>query len=144
DVTERKQLEHQWLTAGRSSVIHNLASRLAHDLNNPLMIITGYAEEILNTLPPGNAAREDAEQILAATGRISSITERLTGFTRRTARTPQPVDVAALAAAMQDKIAAAARAPVAIEPSSKPVRGLADPLQLEEIILALVSAPEES
>ena len=53
DITERKQLEEQWLTAGRSTALHSFASRLAHDLNNPLMIITGYAEEMLNNLRQG-------------------------------------------------------------------------------------------
>jgi nitrogen-specific signal transduction histidine kinase len=40
-----QQIEQQQLTAARNSALQGLSARLAHDLNNPLMIITGYAEE---------------------------------------------------------------------------------------------------
>ena len=66
------------------------------------------------------------------------------GFTRRIASTPKPVDLAALAASIREKIATAAGVPVTLEPSDRPVWALADPSQMEEVILALLSAREDS
>ncbi len=50
-IGERRQLEAQALAAGRVDALRGLASRLAHDLNNPLMLVSGYSEELLNALP---------------------------------------------------------------------------------------------
>ncbi len=144
DITLRKQIGEQLLTAGRSAALHSLASRLAHDLNNPLMIITGYGEEMLSSLPPGDAMRADVEQVLEATGRISAITAQLLGYTRKLAPVPAPVDIAATISSKQEKIAHAAGQGVAVEIAAHtPVWAMADAVQLEEMILALVSPQRE-
>jgi len=145
DITLRKQLEEQLLTAERSDALHGLASRLAHDLNNPLMIIAGYGEEMLHTIKPEDPLRADVQQILGATERISSITGQLLGFTRRLAAPAAPVDVAAAIAKMEDRIAQAAGEGVTIEiaPAGDPVWAMADLAQFEEMILALVSPDRE-
>jgi two-component system cell cycle sensor histidine kinase/response regulator CckA len=145
DITQRKQLELQLLTAERSDALYGLASRLAHDLNNPLMIITGYGEEMLHTLQPEDPLRGDVEQILGATERISGITGQLLGYTRRLANSPQSVDLGAMVARLEPQIAEAAgeSATVEISPVVEPVWASADPEQLESIILALVFAARE-
>ncbi|MGH9558893.1 MAG: PAS domain S-box protein, partial [Bryobacteraceae bacterium] len=137
DITERKQVERQSIAAERSSALHTLASRLAHDLNNPLMIVTGYTEELLAAVP--EAGREDARQILTAAERISAIAERLTSFTRRLANPSKPVDISVLLAGLKDKIAVAAGVPVNVKTSGDRVCGMADSAQMEQVILALVS-----
>ena len=71
-----------------------MASRLAHDLNNPLMIVTGYAEEMRNSSRRDDPMRGDVDQILTATDRISGITAQLLNYTRRQANPASPVNVA--------------------------------------------------
>jgi PAS domain S-box-containing protein len=145
DISLRKQLEEQLLTAERSDALHGLASRLAHDLNNPLMIITGYSEEMLQTLKPQDSMRSDVEQILSATERISAITAQLLGYTRRQAAEPSPVDVGDAIARMEDRIVHAAGAGVTVEiaPVTEPVVAMVNARQFEEMILALVSPHRE-
>jgi two-component system, cell cycle sensor histidine kinase and response regulator CckA len=145
DITLRKQMEEQLLTAERHDALHTLTSRLMHDLNNPLMIITGYSEELLRTLPVHDAKRDDVEQILGATERISGITGQLLAFTRRLANPPQPVELGMLITAMELHLAreAGAEVPVELNGSQEPVWASADPVQLEEILLALVSSARE-
>jgi two-component system cell cycle sensor histidine kinase/response regulator CckA len=145
DITLRKQLEEQLLTAERSDALHALSSRLAHDLNNPLMIIAGYAEEMLHAVKPEDPMRADVEQILGATQRISGITGQLLGYTRRLAAPAARVDVAAVIAKMEDRIAKAAGEGVTVEiaPVSDPVWAMADAAQIEEMMLALVSPQRE-
>ena len=57
DVTERRMLEDQLVQAERVEAVSRLASRMAHDLNNTLMILTGYSEELLTALPAGSTMR---------------------------------------------------------------------------------------
>lgn len=135
---QRKQLERQWITAERNAALRGLCGHLAHDLNNPLMLITGYAEELLSGLEANDPRRADAEQILAATQRVSNITEQLLQFTRKHANAPQPVELSALLSGLQDKIARTAGKGVAVELTPPaPLWATCDPAQLEEILLAL-------
>ena len=107
------------------------------------MIITGYGEEMLQSLPPESPLRGDIEQIIGATERISGIAGQLLGFTRRVANPPQPVDVAELVAGLEEKIAAGGQVSVGVEPASEPVWAMADRAQLAEAILALASPDRE-
>lgn len=140
----RRQLEDQLLRSGRTEALHGIASRLAHDLNNPLMIVTGYTEEMKNTLPEDDPMRGDVDQILTATGRISGITAQLLNYTRRQAHPTSPVDVSQLLAQMEEKIAhAAGEGCLAHLTAGEDVWAMADEGQLEEIILALISHDRE-
>jgi two-component system cell cycle sensor histidine kinase/response regulator CckA len=145
DITRRKQLEEQLLTAERTIALQGLASRLAHDLNNPLMIVTGYGEEMLNVLAPQDPMRGDVEQILAATERISAITGQLLSFTQRHANPPEPLDVGSLVAGLEEKIREAVGESVTLEmtPVLAPVWAKAEASQLEEVLLTLISSARE-
>ncbi len=143
DVSLRKQLEQQRLTAERTDALHTISSRLAHDLNNPLMIITGYGEEMLQSLPADSPMRGDIEQIMGATERISAIAGQMLGFTRRAANPPQPVDVAEIVAGLKEKITAGDQVSVGLEPASEPAWAMADATQLADAILAMTSRGRE-
>ncbi len=86
------------ITAERNSALHGLSARLAHDLNNPLMIISGYAEEILRPLAPNDPRRGELEEILAATERISNLTAQLLEFTRKQAGAAERVELSGVLA----------------------------------------------
>jgi PAS domain S-box-containing protein len=143
-IERRKQLEDQLLRAGRTEALHVAASRLAHDLNNPLMIVTGYAEEMKNSLREEDPMRADVDQILTAADRISAITTQLLRFTHRQAHPASPVNVSQLLSQMEESIAQAAGEGCAAHVNpSEAVWALADQAQLEEIILALISRDRE-
>ena len=83
DATERRLLEDQLVQSERVEAVSKLASRMAHDLNNMLMILTGYGEELLNTVPAASPMRSDIQEILNATERISGLASQLLSFTRK-------------------------------------------------------------
>lgn len=151
DITRRKQIERQMLAAERSEALHAVASRLAHDLNNPLMIVTGYGEEMLQSLPPNdptrndirNDIRNDVTEIMKATERISGIAAQLLNYTRRVADPPRRVNLTALVSSIEEKIGAGDRVKVEIETAGEPVWAMADPQQLEDILLALTSSKRD-
>ena len=142
NIDQRKQLEQQGLAAERADALHAISGRLAHDLNNPLMIVTGYAEELLQSLKPEDPMRKDVQQILDATERIAGITAQLLGFTRKLANQPQPLDVLALIDAVEDKIASGEPIQVTVAPGD-PVWAMADAGQLQDVILTLTSSERE-
>jgi PAS domain S-box-containing protein len=133
-IGQRKELEQLRIAAERNSALHSLSARLAHDLNNPLMIISGYAEEMLNPLEADDPRRPELEQILTAAERISSLTAQLLEFTRRQASPAERVDVAALVSGLGGRVETRA---------AKPVWALANREQLEEILAVLVSTMKE-
>ena len=143
-ISARKQLEDQLLRSGRADALQSVASRLAHDLNNPLMIVTGYAEEMRNSLPEDHPLRADIDQILTATGRISGIAGQLLNYTRRQAHPASPVNVTRTLARMEEKIAQAAGEGCVVRlDSMDTVWAMAAEGQLEEIVLELVSHDRE-
>ncbi|HTB10174.1 MAG TPA: response regulator [Bryobacteraceae bacterium] len=139
-IAQREQLEDQWLRSERAHALQGMASRLAHDLNNPLMIVTGYAEEMRNSLSDDDPMRGDVDQILTATERISGIAGQLLNYTRRHAHMASAMNLTYALAQMEEKIALAAGQGCAVHlGSSDTVWALADEGQLEEVVLALVS-----
>jgi signal transduction histidine kinase len=135
EIGQRRQIDQLRITAERSSALQSLSARLAHDLNNPLMIVSGYAEEMLHALGADDPRRGEIEQILAATERIGSLTAQLLQFTRKQASPAQGLELAPLLSGLAD---------VTIEMrATKPVWVLADQPQLQEILLVLSDALKE-
>jgi len=147
------------LTHVRQDALRGLSARLAHDLNNPLMVITGYTEEMLEGVPADDPNRLGAEQILAAAQRISHLTGQLLAFARTQAKPPQPVDVTALIRGMERDLAAQNRASqrspaeakaapgklvrIELPPSATPLWASVDSSQLREILFTLASSARE-
>src|SRR5260370_16689255 len=96
DITERRALEDQLVQAERIDAMSKLAARMAHDLNNLLMIVNGYGEELLRSLGDSSPLRADLQEILEATGRVGAITTRLVGFTKPQAVAAPVVDLSTL------------------------------------------------
>ena len=83
DITDRRQLEDQLRQSQKMEAIGRLAGGIAHDLNNALTAIAGYAELALGEVPAGHAARADVEEIRKAAERAGSVTRQLLAFSRK-------------------------------------------------------------
>ncbi len=105
-IAQRRQLEAQALAAARVEALRGLSSRLAHDLNNPLMIVAGYGEELLNALPQDDSLRGDLAEILAAGGRMTEVAGHLLSFTRPQANAPSRIELSNLTASLERRLRA--------------------------------------
>ena len=83
DITDRRQLEDQLRQSQKMEAIGRLAGGIAHDLNNALTAIAGYAELALNEVPVDHTARADVEEIRRAAERAGSVTRQLLAFSRK-------------------------------------------------------------
>jgi PAS domain S-box-containing protein len=89
DVTERKQLEDQFRQAQKLEAVGRLAGGVAHDFNNMLGAIIGYADLILPVLEERDPLRSDIEHIKNAADRAAGLTRQLLAFSRKQALEPR-------------------------------------------------------
>lgn len=82
DITDRRRLENQVRNAQKMESLGNLTRGVAHDFNNALTAIIGYASVLeLNTREHPELA-PSVRQILAAADRASELTRALLSFSR--------------------------------------------------------------
>ncbi len=83
DVTERKRMEKQVLLSGRLASVGQLAAGVAHELNNPLAAVQGYAQFLSMRQDLDESMKEDVETIYKEAQRASRITANLLSFARK-------------------------------------------------------------
>ena len=83
DITERKSLEEQLLHAQKMEAVGQLASGVAHDFNNVLTAIIGYANLLQMEAKDGGPGRPYIDQVLASAERASKLTRSLLTFSRK-------------------------------------------------------------
>jgi len=140
DITERKALEMQLLQAQKMEAVGQLAGGVAHDFNNVLTAIAGYAELLREDLPSEDARRGDAEEIIRATERAAALTRQLLAFSRRQVLAPRVLDLNTVVASVDNMLRRLIAADVELRTALAPELGAvrADPGQLEQVIMNLV------
>jgi len=89
---ERLALEEQLRQSQKMEAIGRLAGGVAHDFNNILTGIIGYADLLLLDLNKDDPAHDDASEIRQAADRAAELTNQLLAFSRRQVTTPRVVD----------------------------------------------------
>ncbi|MFO7751848.1 MAG: PAS domain S-box protein, partial [Desulfobacteraceae bacterium] len=91
--SEHEKLQSQLLQAQKMESVGRLAGGVAHDFNNMLSVITGYAELAVNEIPQENPLHSDLQEILNAARRSADITRQLLAFARQQAISPEVLDL---------------------------------------------------
>lgn len=147
DVTERARaaaqlvlLEAQLRQAQKLESVGRLAGGVAHDFNNILTAILGYAECLKSDLPLGDPRQKDIEEIILAGERASALTHQLLAFSRRQALMPTLLDLNATVTNLQRMLERLLGEDIEVVCSLPPGlwNVLADVHQLEQVILNLV------
>ena len=93
DVTEKELLEKQLIQAQKMESVGRLAGGVAHDFNNMLSIIIGYAESALEKLDPEDTLTDDITEIFEAGKRSADITRQLLAFARKQTTAPKVLEL---------------------------------------------------
>ncbi|WP_321495465.1 ATP-binding protein [uncultured Desulfobacter sp.] len=93
DVTERKKLEEQVRHSRKMEAVGQLAGGVAHDFNNMLSVIMGYAELILLEIDDDDPLRDRIEDIHEAGIRSMELTRQLLAFARKQTINPEILDL---------------------------------------------------
>jgi PAS domain S-box-containing protein len=92
DISERKRMQEQIMLADRLASIGELASGLAHEINNPLTSVIGFAQLVSSKEVPCDI-KEDIEIIHSEAQRCAEIVKKLLVFARKHTPAMQPMDV---------------------------------------------------
>jgi signal transduction histidine kinase/DNA-binding response OmpR family regulator len=82
--------------AARLAAVGELASAVAHEINNPLTSVLGFASMIAEQVPPGHPLREPLDMVLSEASRARDIVRDLLDFGRQRPLTLRPVDLNAV------------------------------------------------
>ena len=80
DITTVKQIEAQLRQAQKLESVGRLAGGVAHDFNNALSVIIGFAELALGDMMPDSPLRTNFDEILKAAHNATDITRQLLAF----------------------------------------------------------------
>lgn len=95
DITERKKMEEQLIIADRLASIGELASGIAHELNNPLTSVIGFSQLVLQEDIPDNI-RRDLDVVNSEAQRTAEVVKNLLTFARKHTPVKQPVNMNAI------------------------------------------------
>jgi PAS domain S-box-containing protein len=144
DVSERKHLERQLLQAQKMQSVGTLAGGIAHEFNNLLAGINGYASLALREAGLSATAREFLGNIVSLSDRAASLTRQLLTFARKPPLTRRPMAPVELVRATRDLVTRIVHQEVVLEIAEQGadggpllVEGDANQLQQALINLAL-------
>lgn len=138
-----QQTQAQLIQSGKLAAVGTLAAGVAHELNQPLMVIRGYAQELLaDERVACEEIREDLRRIEAQTTRMAAIINHLRDFSRQSRGKREVTDLnrvvtdalTFLAQQLKTKNIAVVQE---LLPALPPV--WADPMQIEQVFLNLVT-----
>jgi signal transduction histidine kinase/CheY-like chemotaxis protein len=139
DVTHHRQIEEQLRQVQRMDAVGRLAGGMAHETNNQMAVVLGFAEFVLSRADLPERVREDVEQIRKAAERTAGITSQLLAFSRRQFAQPKVLDLSKVVAAFEPVLQRAMSSGCDLR--LRPAPGLAlvkaDPGQVEQILLNL-------
>ena len=82
NLTDRRHLEQQLIQSEKLSAIGQLVAGVAHELNNPLTSVSGYAQLLLRDQRLSGETHQDIEQIHTQAERAARIVQNLLIFAR--------------------------------------------------------------
>jgi PAS domain S-box-containing protein len=139
DVTDRVRLEGQLRQGQKMEAVGRLAGGVAHEFNNLLTVIVGYAQLVLLQLKPGVPMHSDVEAIRHAGQSAAALTRQLLALGRKQMLQPQVLDLNEIVSRMNALLRRLINEDVELVTQlATPLdRVWADPGQMEQIILNL-------
>ena len=140
DVTQARRLEDELRQAQKMEAVGRLAGGVAHEFNNVLMIISGYADQLLHDPELPESDRAYCEQLIEATRRATVLVRQLLAFSRKHPIRPQTIDLNAIVKDISKMLQPllSARIQLVVVCPDKKLMVNADPSQLELMIMNLV------
>jgi PAS domain S-box-containing protein len=139
DITQRVQLEDQFLQSQKMEAVGKLAGGVAHDFNNLLTAITGYSDLTMRKLQSEDPLRHNLEQIKRAGDRAAGLTRQLLAFSRKQVLQPKVLSLNTVVSDLSKMLQRLIGEDIQLETSLEPALGTvkADPGQIEQVIMNL-------
>ena len=139
DITEMKTLERQLLQASKMEAVGRIAGGVAHDFNNMIQVINGFADYLATKLEENDSAHAITMKIKEAGERAAALTAQLLAFSRKRNPRLEVVNLSESIAALESLLERALSRRISYSATFQqglwPVR--VDPTQLDQVILNL-------
>lgn len=146
DLTERLRLEEELDQASRLATLGTMAAGIAHEMSQPLNAISLWSEDALLAMEDGEFDEDHMKQVMRVAveqaQRLRGIVDHMRVFSRRDTGTTEVFDVRdSLRVAIQlvERQFAAEGVTVALDLPGEPVQARGRPLQLEQVVLNLLT-----
>jgi signal transduction histidine kinase/CheY-like chemotaxis protein len=141
DITERKQMERQLFHAQKLQSVGTLAGGVAHEFNNLLAGIQGYAALGLREAGLSPTAREFLTNVVQLSDRAANLTRQLLAFARKPALSRQKTGIGRLVTGTADLVRRSLNLDVKLEldepKTGSPLLAFADTNQLQQVLVNL-------
>jgi PAS domain S-box-containing protein len=137
----RAELEARLAEAHKLESLGRLAGGVAHDFNNMLTVIDGYAAMLAAGPIDDESRRAFAEEIRSAGARAAELTMQLLAFSRRQTIRTRPLSLNRIVGECENMLRRLAGEDIALTVALQPDLGriIADPSQIYQILLNLVA-----
>ncbi len=146
DITEQQDLEEQLRQSQKMEAVGRLAGGVAHDFNNVLTAIFGYADLVLDSFDAADPRKKDVEEIKRAANRAAGLTRQLLAFSRKQVMQPRRVNLNEIIENLETLLLKLIGQEVVLlidlGPSLWAVK--ADPGQIEQVLMNLASNAKDA
>jgi two-component system, cell cycle sensor histidine kinase and response regulator CckA len=141
DITERRKLESDLQQAHKMDAIGRLAGGVAHDFNNLLLVISAYAELMLDSLGETDPLRRNVAEIMGASRRAADLTRQLLAFGRKQMQSLQILDLNTVIGEITGMLPRLIGEDIELvfAPGKDLGKVKADPTQIEQIVMNLAA-----
>lgn len=146
DVTEKKKAEQRWRSlenqlrkSQKMEAIGTLAGGIAHDLNNILSPVLGYADMIMRSSDPSSTVFQRSEKIQKAALRAADLVSQVLAFNRRNEEEKRIIRIHPVAKEVVKLLKGSIPSTIAIKDNIDRHCGSveADPTQIHQVIMNL-------
>ncbi len=141
DISERKSLEKQLQHAQKMEAIGTLAGGVAHDFNNILTAIIGYANLLEMNITADDPLFPHVEGILSGADRAAKLTGSLLAFSRKKEMQLRPTDINRIVSGVEKMLQRLIREDIEFRVSlaREELTVMADGPQLEQVLMNLAA-----
>jgi len=141
DITELKQLQAQILHSQKMEALGAFVGGVAHDFNNILTAVMGYAGLAMMRIDDKERLRGYIGQIINASEKATDLTKKLLSFARKQEIKPEPIDINNIIKNSIGLLKRIIREDIELEVSLGQGQFivLADKVQIEQVLINLVA-----
>jgi PAS domain S-box-containing protein len=141
DLSDQRRMQSELQQSQKMDAVGRLAGGVAHDFNNLLLVISAYAELMLDSLAEADPLRRNVNEIMTASRRAADLTRQLLAFGRKQVQSLQVLDLNTAIGEIVTMLPRLISEDIQLVflPGQDLGKVRADPIQIEQIVMNLAT-----